>query len=49
VAQLEANAAAADVELTEEEDDRLTEASDRFDPKTGPAVYADMVKARFSR
>jgi aryl-alcohol dehydrogenase-like predicted oxidoreductase len=49
VAQLEANAAAADVELTEEEDHRLTEASDRFDPKTGPAAYADMLKARVGR
>src|SRR5439155_15818581 len=38
VSQLEANAAAADLELTDEDDARLTEASDRFRPITGPAA-----------
>ncbi len=35
VAQLEANVAAADLELTDEDDARLTEASDRFEPVRG--------------
>jgi aryl-alcohol dehydrogenase-like predicted oxidoreductase len=49
VAQLEANAAAADLELSEEEDGRLTEASDWFNPKGGPAAYAHLLKARVRR
>ena len=49
VAQLEANAAAADLELSDEEDRRLTDASDRFRPKSGPAGYADMIKTRVRR
>ena len=35
VAQLESNVAAADLELTDDDDHRLTEASDRFHPVTG--------------
>jgi aryl-alcohol dehydrogenase-like predicted oxidoreductase len=46
VAQLEANVAAADLELTDEEDRRLTAASDRFHPRRGPIAYADTVRAR---
>ncbi len=46
VAQLEANAAAADLDLTDEEDRWLTDASDRFQPKTGPAAYLDIARAR---
>jgi aryl-alcohol dehydrogenase-like predicted oxidoreductase len=49
VAQLEANAAAADLDLSDEEDRRLTEASDRFKPKGGPSVYAELLKARMRR
>jgi aryl-alcohol dehydrogenase-like predicted oxidoreductase len=49
VSQLESNAAAADLHLTDEEDARLTEASDRFTPKSGPAALPDLVKARFGR
>jgi aryl-alcohol dehydrogenase-like predicted oxidoreductase len=46
VAQLEANAAAAELELTEDDDRRLTEASDRFDPVAGrPRVRARVLKA----
>lgn len=37
VAQLESNAAAADLALTDDEDARLTAASDAFDPVAGPA------------
>jgi len=40
---------AADLELTDEEDARLTEASDRFVPKSGAAALPDLVRARFSR
>ena len=46
VAQLEANAAAADLDLTDEEDRRLTEASDRFAPTTGLAALPGLVKIR---
>jgi aryl-alcohol dehydrogenase-like predicted oxidoreductase len=46
VSQLETNAAAADLELSEEEDVRLTEASDRFTPRTGTGAMPDLIKAR---
>lgn len=46
VAQLEANVAAADLELTDDEDDRLTTESDRFEPRTGVQVLPDLVRAR---
>lgn len=46
VAQLEANVAAADLELTEQEDARLTAASDAFHPKRLPAAIPDLVRAR---
>jgi aryl-alcohol dehydrogenase-like predicted oxidoreductase len=49
VGQLEANAAAADLDLSDEEDRRLTEVSDRFHPKTGPGVLPAMAKARVQR
>ena len=49
VEQLESNAAAADLELTDEEDQRLTAASDRFEPTGGPASWAALVKARLTR
>jgi aryl-alcohol dehydrogenase-like predicted oxidoreductase len=46
VAQLEANAAVADLELTDDDDHRLTEASDRFSPVSGPPALVRMLKAR---
>ena len=46
VAQLEANAAAADLELTDDDDHRLTAASDRFEPISGGPAFARMLKAR---
>ena len=46
VSQLESNAAAADLELSDDEDARLTDASDRFDPVTGPAAVPRMARAR---
>jgi aryl-alcohol dehydrogenase-like predicted oxidoreductase len=49
VAQLESNAAAADIELSAEEDQSLTAAAERFVPLTGPAAMPDLVKARVSR
>jgi aryl-alcohol dehydrogenase-like predicted oxidoreductase len=49
VEQLERNAEAADLELSDDDDARLTEASDRFEPKTGPAAWAGMASARFRR
>ena len=49
VEQLEKNAAAADLELTDDEDARLTEASDRFAPTTGLAAVPQLVRARLGR
>jgi aryl-alcohol dehydrogenase-like predicted oxidoreductase len=46
VAQLEANAAAADLDLSDDDDHRLTEASDRFVPISGGPAMARMLKAR---
>src|SRR5260370_21877037 len=46
VSQLEKNAAAADIELTDEEDVRLTTASDHFSPIGGPAVVPKMLRKR---
>jgi aryl-alcohol dehydrogenase-like predicted oxidoreductase len=49
VAQLEANAAAADIDLTDDEDRALTEASDAFRPVAGLQVGRQLVEARFRR
>jgi aryl-alcohol dehydrogenase-like predicted oxidoreductase len=49
VAQLESNVAAAELDLTDDEDAQLTEASDRFRPKGLPEAIPDLVKARFGR
>jgi aryl-alcohol dehydrogenase-like predicted oxidoreductase len=49
VEQLEANVAAADLELTDEDDARLTEASDRFDPVRGAAAVPKLLANRFKR
>jgi aryl-alcohol dehydrogenase-like predicted oxidoreductase len=46
VAQLESNAAAADLELTDEDDQRLREASDRFHPVSGLDAVSDLVRSR---
>jgi aryl-alcohol dehydrogenase-like predicted oxidoreductase len=46
VSQLESNAAAADLELTDDEDHRLTAASDGFVPRTGVAAAPDLLLAR---
>jgi aryl-alcohol dehydrogenase-like predicted oxidoreductase len=49
VGQLEANAEAADLELSDDDAHRLTEASDRFSPKGGAGTWPDLVKARLRR
>jgi aryl-alcohol dehydrogenase-like predicted oxidoreductase len=46
VGQLESNAAAADLDLTDDEFQRLTAASDRFEPVSGPAAFPKLLKAR---
>ena len=49
VEQLEANAAAADLELTDDEDRRLTEASDAFQPVGGLAATARLLGSRIGK
>ena len=49
VAQLEKNAAAADLDLTDDEDARLTETSGAFSPMTGLSAAPQLLKARFGR
>lgn len=49
VAQLEANVAAADLELSDDDDERLTAASDAFAPKRGVAALPDLARARLHR
>jgi aryl-alcohol dehydrogenase-like predicted oxidoreductase len=46
VAQVESNAAAADIELSDEEAGRLSEAAARFQPLTGLSAVRDLVKAQ---
>jgi aryl-alcohol dehydrogenase-like predicted oxidoreductase len=46
IEQLEHNVAAADLELTDEEDARLTNASDAFEPVRGPAAVPGLLRAR---
>jgi aryl-alcohol dehydrogenase-like predicted oxidoreductase len=46
VSQLEKNAAAADIELTEDEDARLTTASDNFNPISGVKALPKIVRKR---
>ena len=46
VAQLEANAAAADLTLSDEDDRQLTDASDRFHPRRSPFQFGRSLLAR---
>jgi aryl-alcohol dehydrogenase-like predicted oxidoreductase len=46
VAQLEANAAAADLDLTDAENEQLTHAAEAFEPITGPAAIPNLLRAR---
>jgi aryl-alcohol dehydrogenase-like predicted oxidoreductase len=47
VEQLESNAAAADIALTDDEYRALSEAAARFTPLTGPAAMPRLIRARF--
>jgi aryl-alcohol dehydrogenase-like predicted oxidoreductase len=49
VAQVEANVAAADLELTDDQDARLTAASDRFRPRGRLASAPGLIRARLRR
>jgi aryl-alcohol dehydrogenase-like predicted oxidoreductase len=49
VAQLERNAAAADIDLSDEEYELLKDESDRFTPITGPAALRSLVRNRLGR
>ena len=49
VDQLERNCEAADLELTDDEDEWLTRESDDFNPRTGVAAVPAMVAARRAR
>lgn len=49
VEQLERNAEAADLELSPDDDARLTAASDRFHPLTGLAAVPGLARARIGR
>jgi aryl-alcohol dehydrogenase-like predicted oxidoreductase len=46
IEQLERNCEAADLQLTDDDDHRLTEASDDFQPLTGPLAVPAMLAAR---
>ena len=45
VGQLESNVAAADLELSDDDDARLTEAADRFQPRKGPSTLPGLARA----
>ena len=49
VGQLEANVAAADLELTDDDDARLTETSDSFSPRRGIGVVPQILRNRLKR
>jgi len=49
VEQLESNVAAAEIELTDDQYQALTGASDRFHPVTGPAALPRLARARLGR
>ena len=49
VEQLEHNAAAAEIDLTDGQYQDLAGASDRFQPVTGPAAASRLARARFGR
>jgi aryl-alcohol dehydrogenase-like predicted oxidoreductase len=49
VGQLEANVAAADLDLTDEDDARLTEASDSFAPRRGIGTVPQILRNRLRR
>ena len=48
VEQLEHNAAAADIDLTDDQYQALADAAARFRPLTGPAVVTRLARSRFT-
>ena len=49
VEQLESNVAAADIDLTDAEQQALRAAAERFQPATGAAIVPQLVRARLGR
>jgi len=49
VEQLESNVAAADIDLTDAEQQALRAAAERFQPATGAAIFPQLVRARLGR
>jgi aryl-alcohol dehydrogenase-like predicted oxidoreductase len=49
VGQLEANVAAADLDLSDDEDRMLTDASGRFLPRTGRGAYPALARVRMQQ
>jgi len=49
VAQLESNVAAADLELSDDDDARLNSAADRFEPRKGPSTYPALARSMTGR
>jgi aryl-alcohol dehydrogenase-like predicted oxidoreductase len=49
VAQLESNVAAADLELSDDDDARLTGAADRFAPRKGPSTFPALARLMIGR
>ena len=49
VAQLESNVAAADLELSDDDDARLTGAADRFEPRKGPSTFPALARSIVGR
>jgi len=49
VEQVESNAAAADIKLTDDQYQAVAAASDRFRPVTGPTAVLRLARARFGR
>ena len=49
VEQLERNAAAAEIDLTDDQYQALADAAARFRPLTGPAVFPRLARARIGR
>jgi aryl-alcohol dehydrogenase-like predicted oxidoreductase len=49
VAQLESNVAAADLELSDDDDARLTDAADRFEPRHGPSTFPALARSMIGR
>jgi|SRR5262249_36747086 len=49
VAQLESNAAAADLELSDDDDARLTDAAEHFEPRQGPSTFPALARSMIGR